>query len=210
MNLNDALNRIGQFLGLPVDALIAYAREDDIGGYHDGFPPSYWPCGSLWEAEGQALYALTRALRPAHVLELGVHVGCSTSHLRRAVQKNGYGFVLSVDKWEGAGHMVDDTLGGVGTLHYRHAEDYLLDVPDGTIGLLFEDLCHEHREVERILTLAKPKLAKGAVIVHHDSEHGAEGDEVRRGIEAAGVTDYLSMAFGGSDCGIVLYRMGAR
>lgn len=210
MNLNDALDRIAKHLGLDSAELVRYAAEDDLGGFHFDAAFRRWPQGSLWEDEGKALYALVRALMPEHMLELGVHVGASTSHLRRAVQKNGYGWVNSVDKWEGAGGMIPPELNTVGAISYCDALEYITFIAtlsSAPMNFVFEDLCHEEREVYDILTAIRPKLAKGAVIVHHDSEHGAEGEEVRRGIKRAGITDYVSLLIGDSDCGLAVYRL---
>lgn len=205
MNLDSALRMIAAYLSLSADDLLRYAAEDDLGGYHEHPIRARWPSGSLWEGEGQTLYALIRATRPAFALELGVHVGCSTSHLRRAVQKNGYGTVTSVDKWGGAGGLIPAYLSSAGVIHYRDALDFIPELPDGSVGFVFEDLCHEAREVQTVLELVRPKLAPHALIVHHDSEHGVEGEEVKRGIEGAGVTDYLSLLCGETDCGLAVY-----
>lgn len=205
VNLDSALRMIAAYLSLPADDLARYAAEDDLGGFNFDPAKRTWPQGSLWADEGQTLYALVRAIRPANVLELGVHVGCSTSHLRRAVQKNGYGTVTSVDKWGGAGSLIPAYLSTVGVIHYRDALDFIPELPDNSIGFVFEDLCHEAREVQTVLELVRPKLAPHALIVHHDSEHGVEGEEVKRGIQAFGVTSYLSLLCGETDCGLAVY-----
>lgn len=210
MQLDDALRVIATHLHLSADALSAYAAEDDTGGFHTDAAKALWPGGSLWDGEGRTLYALVRALRPFKVLELGVHAGASTTHLRRAVQKNGYGYVRSVDKWEGAGWLIPPELKTVGELYYRDALAQVrafAATPSAPIDFVFEDLCHAEREIIDLLAALRPKLAPGAVIVHHDSEHGDDGEKVRRGIEGAGITDYVSLLAGETDCGLAVYRV---
>src|SRR5258708_6162960 len=68
MNLNLALEKIGQQLGVNTNDMIAYAQEDSIGGFDLG--KGTWPMGSVWGDEGKYLYAIIRAMRPARVLEL--------------------------------------------------------------------------------------------------------------------------------------------
>lgn len=207
MNLRDALTEIAVYLKLDADDLLRYADEDEIGGYSDNALANYWPSGSLWSDEGKTLYALVRALRPFNIVELGVHAGCSTTHLRRAVQKNGYGYVLSVDKWEGAGQLIPDTLNTIGAITYDHALHYAQFLPpDMPIDFVFEDLIHERHEIHDVLTALSHRFTANTVIIHHDSEHGHDGDEVKKGIELLGVRDYLSLLCGSTDCGLAIYR----
>jgi hypothetical protein len=44
--------------------LIGYAAEDTLGGYHWDERQRQFPSGSLWQVEGQMLYALVRWLKP--------------------------------------------------------------------------------------------------------------------------------------------------
>lgn len=201
MHRNDALDAIGQFLGLDPAALAAFADEDAVGGY-----PEAWPSGSLWAVEGQTLYALVRALRPEWILELGVHYGASTSHLREALRASNGGYVTSVDKWEGAGARIPQELAPFGTLIFAEAVAMIQTLPDSSIDFCFEDCIHSTEEVYAIVTALKPKLRPGAVVVHHDSEHGDDGVKVRQGLNLAGV-DYLSCRSDPSDCGLAVWRM---
>jgi len=202
MHLHEALSAIAAQLGLDAAMLQDYAAEDTLGGY-----PEAWPCGSLWDGEGRTLYALVRALGPLNVLELGVHAGASTTHLRSAVRDNGGGRVHSIDRWEGAGHMIPDDLFAHGWLTYADALAAIADLPDNAIDFVFEDLCHGGGEVRDVIQALRPKLRPGAVVVHHDSEHGAEGIEVKRGLREAGV-EFRSYALPPSDCGLALWRAG--
>lgn len=206
MNLDTALTEIAAFLDLDADALIAYAAEDTLGGFDPDPARATFPGGSLWGVEGQALYALVRALRPQHALELGTWKGASATHILSAQQRNGYGALHSVDHWEGAGALVPDALRDWWMLTYMEAVAYIdTKLQRGKIGFVFEDCIHSESEVYAIVTALKPKLRKGAVVVHHDSEHGDDGMQIHRALDRAGV-NYRSWLIEPSDCGIAIWR----
>src|SRR3990167_10454525 len=95
MHLHSALEQIASAYSLDANALIAYAAEDLETGWDHG--EGEWPTGSIWQVEGQVLYALVRALKPARVLELGTWYGCSATHILQALEANGYGALLVLD-----------------------------------------------------------------------------------------------------------------
>lgn len=207
MEFVTALTLIADQLSLDPYTLETYALEDStIGGYHSDPKQAKWISGSLWQVEGKILYALIRTLKPMAVLELGVHVGASTTHLRAAIEANGYGYVTSIDKWEGAGAGIPARLASHGKLVFEDALTYIASLPDNTIDFVFEDLIHSESEVYDVITALRPKLRKGAVVVHHDSEHGDDGEKVRAGIRQAGVTGGKSYAIEPSDCGLGIWR----
>ena len=205
MNLDATLDGFAAFLALDPQRLKAYAAEDRLGGFNHDSRLSMFPSGSLWAVEGQTLYALIRALRPRSILELGVHRGASTAHLRTAVRCNEYGVVRSVDMWEGAGDLIPADLAGYGTLTYAHALPYIDALPDNSIEFAFEDLCHGEDEVYDVATALLPKLRAGAVVAHHDSEHPTAGDKIKAGLRRAGV-EFLSLRADPSDCGLAVWR----
>lgn len=206
MEFVTALTLIADQLSLNPVALETYANEDMIGGFHSSPQQAKWISGSLWEVEGKILYALIRALKPMSVLELGVHVGASTTHLRTAIEANGYGYVTSVDKWGGAGAGIPARLKPHGKLVFEDALTYIKSLSDNSIDFCFEDMIHSESEVYDVITALRPKLRTDAVVVHHDSEHGDDGDKVRAGIARAGVTDWKSYAIAPSDCGLGIWR----
>lgn len=208
MTLEVALTLIAAHLSLDPDDLIAYAEDDaTLGGFHHDAAQSTFPGGSLYGVEGQALYALVRALRPLHALELGVLHGASTAHLRSAIRANGHGQITSVDVWEGAGSLIPEHLWDAGKLVYDDALKVIPTLPDARVDFCYEDMIHGYDQVRDVVTALKPKLARGAVVVHHDSEHGHDGVEIKRGLADAGVTDYVSVLIDPSDCGILVYRV---
>lgn len=207
MNLDAAIETFAVHLNINAASMQTYANEDDLGGYHTDSQQRMFPVGSLWGVDGQALYALIRALKPQRILELGVRYGASTSHLRKAVAMNRTGSVLSVDIWAGAGEWIPDTLAGYGVLQFEDALTYIPMLPDNSIDFVFEDMMHEREQVKAVIELLRPKLTLNAVIVHHDSEHGDEGKSIKQGIADAGITDYASVLIEPSDCGLAAYRL---
>lgn len=206
MNRNETLTALETFLSIPEGTLIPFADEDTIGGFNFDPNASDWPVGSIWAVEGETLYALVRAFQPDTVLELGTNRGCSTSHLAAAVQRNGAGHVVAVDVWGGAGDLILPELRNVIEQRFTDALDAIASFEDGSLQFVFEDLLHGAEQVKAIIEALKPKLAPGAVVVHHDSEHGDDGVKVRSGITAAGVTSYASVLAAPSDCGLAVWR----
>ena len=82
---------------------------------------------------------------------------------------------------------------------------FINEIDDDHIDFVFEDLCHGESEVYAIVTALKPKLRAGAVVVHHDSEHGDDGAQIRRALNRAGV-NYRSWLMSPSDCGLAIWR----
>lgn len=206
MHLDDALTEIAAFLDLNPLTLIQYADEDALGGYDPDPALAAFPGGSLWAVEGKVLYALTRAQRPQHALELGTWHGASSTHILEAQARNQYGALYSVDHWEGAGTLVPERLHDWWTLTYMEAVQYIeTKLHRGKISFVFEDCIHSESEVYAIVTALKPKLRSGAVVVHHDSEHGDDGEQIRRALDRAGV-NYKSWLINPSDCGIAIWR----
>jgi hypothetical protein len=207
MNLSDTLTEIADFLALDADQLRAYADEDTLGGFHSEPSQATFPGGSLWGVEGQVLYALVRALKPREALELGTWHGASTTHLLTALKANVIPTLLdSVDVWEGAGSLVPHSLQYGWYMHYQEAVAFLKTFKGRRrlYSLAYEDCIHSEPEVYAIVTALKPKLSKGAVVVHHDSEHGDDGLKIKRGLERAGV-DYRSWLIEPSDCGLAIW-----
>lgn len=206
MILDDALCEIAAFLNLDAEALKAYAAEDTIGGFHPDAAQAAFPTGSLWRVEGQVLYALMRALQPSNALELGTLHGASTTHLLSAKLRNGHGRLRSVDWWAGAGSMVRSDLRDGWDIRHEEAVTYLKAL-DGThiYSFAYEDCIHSESEVYAIVTALRPALCKGAVVVHHDSEHGDDGDQIRRALTKAGVA-FKSWLIEPSDCGIAIWK----
>lgn len=212
MNLDTALEQIADFLDLDADTLKAYAAEDNIGGWHPHPAQATFPNGSLFGVEGQVLYALVRALQPVEVVELGTFHGASSTHLLSALDANGKGKLTGVDAGIDAGEgvaigdLIPVELRGRFAHVSKMAQDYLAGRKDSTQTFIFEDALHDVETTRDVWTLAQKKLKPGGVIMSHDAAHHIVGEAVRAGIEAAGVTDYLTVLIEPSDCGLAIWR----
>lgn len=141
--------------------------------------------------EGQILYALMCATRPAQILELGAYKGCSRTHLEAATYANKLGDITSVDIAYEADFNMD-------AAEYLRTSKTMWD-------LIFEDTNHSMELTRDIWALAVPLLNPGGIIVSHDALHFDAGVNVRAGIEAAGYVshNYLTAP---SDCGLAIWR----
>lgn len=197
--LIDTLFMMESFLGIETDSLLPFAEADNIGGYNADATKAKWHIGSIWEVEGQTLYALVRSLKPNVVVELGSFYGCSTSHIAAAVRENGIGTFTAVDK----AAMGDiSAINGVNAVR-ADAFEWLEGQKDHSIDFLFEDLFHTEEDCYRIGILAQQKLKPGGVLVAHDAAHYIVGVHVRKGYERAGLKFrvYLTEP---SDCGLMV------
>ena len=159
MNRDDALRQIAAAAGLNADELIANANEDSVGGRDTGA----WAGMSTFEAEGQVLYALIRALKPAQVVEVGVDSGGTSTHILTALDRNGEGQLYSVDINPEVGSKVPDPLRARWTLRIEDA--LTVELPDRA-DVIFEDGSHELVFTREILT--RLKTLNPRVILSHD------------------------------------------
>lgn len=211
MSLPNALAKIAARFDLPSDDLTAYATEDDHTGWDQG--AGDWPTGSLWRVEGQVLYALIRALKPATVLELGTWHGCSATHMLAALARNGHAATLtSVDnnievtgQPSVIGEMIPDPL----RERWQSVHDDILHfvtTTDQTYDFIFEDGFHDTPQVTAVWQAAQRLLNPGGFIVSHDAMHFIVGEGIRAGIAAAGVDDVLCLDVKPSDCGLAVWK----
>lgn len=215
MQFDDALNRAAVQFGLDADRLRTYAAEDDIGGWPVSLPPHVdWPGGSIWSVEGKFLYALTRALQPAAVLECGTKWGCSTSHLLAAAAHYG-GRVVSVDKGVdtdippgGYGSRIPASLRDRWTLHCPVSAQDFIDADTTPFDLAYEDTIHQYEETADILRRLKARDSI-QVIVSHDIGHPWVGHEMRQAWEAVFGAEggaWVAYCIEPSDCGLAVWK----
>ena len=196
---------LGVAIGIEGAMLEAYAAQDKHTGVDGG-----WYTGSLWTAEGRALYALTRALNVHRAVEFGTWRGCSATHIAQALadaRQDEYGVLECVDVWEGAGGDVPAELRPyIMNIHVDMCDFAEEAVEIGAkYDLIFEDGPHDAGTVGFVWARAKDLLMPGGVIVSHDALHDTAGRHVRAGIEAAGITP-VYVSIGGSDCGLAVWR----
>ena len=208
MHLHSALEQIASAYSLDANALIAYAAEDTETGWDHG--EGEWPTGSIWQVEGQVLYALVRALKPSRVVELGTWYGCSATHLLLALAVNDSGILIAVDNHvqggpQTLGEMIPHHLRGQLIFRPQSILDYLTTTDDHP-DLIFEDGMHDQPQVEAVWRAGQQCLTPGGIMISHDATHFVVGEDVRRGIEQAGISDALYLAIDPSDCGLAVWK----
>jgi predicted O-methyltransferase YrrM len=201
MNLDSALTVIAADWGFDAAELVAYAAEDNIGGY-----PEVWPTGSLWSVEGKTLYALVRALKPAYVVEFGSWKGCSGSHLAAALRWNDWGRLVCVDPYPPDIDVFAPELRSRIEIVGAKAEDWLLDNDLADYGLCLEDGYHNRSMVAQVWTAARERMPVGGVVISHDALHATSQAEVEAGMSDAVGDAWRSYLIEPSDTGLGVYR----
>lgn len=195
--LRDALSRLAAALDLPHADLVAYANEDDCGGYHTNPALQRWPAGSTWAVEGQVLYALVRAMRPSHVVEIGTFRGAAATHILAAMARNDHGHLTCCDI-TGCGDMIPSHLLSRCKMLLGRGQD-LIPTLEEPAEIVFEDASHDPTDVEQILRavlLLHPKI-----VLSHDAEHRTIGHQVREGYSRVFGNAFETMLIAPSDCG---------
>lgn len=209
-NLNAALGHLAKRFGFDFSELALYAAENTLGGYHPDQRLEQWPIGSMFGVEGQVIYSLVRALKPLNVINIGVYHGCSVAHIAAALLKNG--------NPKARVHAVDlkiiDT-----PLMPDELKPYIVEIESDGLTflegrwpakttLLFEDCLHDEQGTREMWEVMLRKANLGSLIISHDTQHHIVGQDVRNGIEGAGVNldDGLSLLIEPSDCGLFIYR----
>lgn len=205
MHLHSALAQLAERYGLDAAALIAYAAEDPHTGFQSG-----WPTGSIWQVEGQVLYSLVRALKPAAVLELGTWYGCSATHILQALADNHRGALVAVDNHiqggpAAIGDMIPDGLRGRFTYQSQDIMEYVTTT-DAQFDFIFEDGMHDRAQVATVWSAAQRILAPGGLMISHDATHFVVGADVQRGMAQAGITDAMFLSIEPADCGLAVWR----
>jgi predicted O-methyltransferase YrrM len=133
-----------------------------------------YPQATGTPGERHVLYALVRALKPRHAVEIGVLWGVSTIQLLSAMWDNNYGDLTSVDilrEIEGKrkpGHLIPNDFRKRLTLHIgMDGKDYF-SADKEPIQFLFEDASHEYDSTRAIHEASRVQLAPGALVVSHD------------------------------------------
>lgn len=208
ISLTDALTQLATLINVNLDDLIEFVSEDTLGGYHPDAALEQWPIGSMFGVEGQCLYALTRALKPLNVINIGVYHGCSVAHIAAALLKNGNpkARVYAVDLQILDMPLMPDEL-----------KPYIVEVEsDGLTflegrwpaktGLIIEDALHDYPNTKAMLETVKRKANLGALTVVHDVSHHIVGGDVKNAVVDAGIGDGIELLIELSDCGLWIWK----
>lgn len=191
--------------GLSTYSLLRFAAEDLYGGWDDG--EGEWPIGSMWSVDGRLLYAVMRTLRPAVVIEIGTHAGCSATHIGAALKANGKGRLFTIDVNPDAGAMLAPEVGGYVTRVFADGIEWLRNPPIQP-DIIFEDGWHAADDVAAIWQIALDVLSDDGLMISHDAAHWEAGERIRAGIQRAGVSDPLIVRPEPSDCGFAFWDRG--
>lgn len=209
MLLNDALAAIAADFGLDAAALTTYAAEDRMGGFNHDVNARRWPTGSMWEVEGQFLYALVRAMRPCHVVEIGSWVGCSATHILEAMAVNDAedgsgGLLTSIDVDPGAGRDIPLSLRQRWRFLRGAAQDVIPtaihSVDFGPVDIVFEDGPHDFEGTAAILAAVRDHLSP-RLVISHDGAHFLVGADIRAAHVATFGAEPKILPIAPSDCG---------
>lgn len=207
MNIYDAIIKLAGTFDLDPEDCQSFAAMDTIGGFHADPALRRWDTGSIWQVEGQVLYALIRATQPHFIVNLGVYQGCSLAHMMAAIntiQVDDPKYkptVIGVDLYRP--QSIPDGVKFLGMDALEYVEQQM---PTGKVDLLFEDLYHGVDSTRRVWMAAREKVKKGGFVISHDAAHFLVGTDVRLGILASGVLDPLILAIEPSDCGLAVWR----
>jgi hypothetical protein len=199
--LNEALNDIASALNVKGSNLAKFATEDTVGGYHAIRTLSKWPMGSLYGVEGQFLYALTRALQPDLVMEVGTWRGCSASHFLSALARSNKGYLLSVDiKMHEEG--IDIPADAENRWRFVEEDAVTFIVRERPAPqIIFEDASHDLVDTIGILMAIK-EYTKPKLLIGHDARHFAVGKDIRQAWDVVfGKGQYETTLIEPSDCG---------
>jgi predicted O-methyltransferase YrrM len=158
---------------------VAYAREID-----------------MWHSETLVLYALTRALKPRRVLEIGAFRGGSGLIFSNALEDAGDGRIVGIDP--APQFEPDDRYHGRYTLVRGTSPDAVeeaVQLLGGSVDLALIDGMHTYSAVRSDLEAVLPHMAVDSYILHHDAFHYG----INRAAEefSAAHPDVVS------DCGVV-------
>ena len=212
MILNDALLRVGEQLGINGFLLQAYAAEDTISCYDETGDTSHMP----YKADAKFLYALIRALKPRHVLEIGTNQGGSARHILEAISCNKQGHLtcVDIDTNSTLTHIpMPLRMKGQAILVYSEVEKWLKGQIEHTqrhgakldFDFIHEDGAHSIHTVQAVYQLLPDIMPKGGVIVSHDIGTGV-GNDIRLGMAKAGYTNVPGYLYEGSPCGFSVLK----
>lgn len=209
MPLSDALHAVALQLGLDPTLLILYAEEDTLPGYYDS-------TGDQWSipfaADGKFLYALIRALKPRHVLEIGTAYGGSARHILEALDRNGwrdYGMVCVDINPDARLDGIPDKLKPHVRIYHENSDYWIeremADQYRYQFDFIHEDGAHSIHNVQTVYNYLPNLMPKGGVIVSHDIATGV-GNDIRLGMRKVGYENVPEYVYEGSPCGFSVLK----
>ena len=156
---------------------------------------------SMPEIEAKFLYACIRAIKPKTALELGTHLGYSTTFIAAALEANGRGRVVTLDykQYEKSVPRVTPSYRVMPVEIDGIAFSRCLCFP---IDVIFEDGSHTEENTYQFLTNCLPHLTVGGLVVVHDVALASFGNHVTAGMVRALGDNIERVVIGDSPCGL--------
>jgi predicted O-methyltransferase YrrM len=181
------LRRSAGLIHLDVDSFVAALTGDSARGYRCEFDAallelesrlSHQNYEAFWNLENESawsLYALTRNLRPQHILETGVANGVSTYFLLQALRHNGTGVLHSIDTKSDVGRLLTKAERADWDLQVlssafprRSASKIFTSLPP--LDLFIHDSNHSYAWMRHEFTLAALAMRPGGIIASDDCD----------------------------------------
>lgn len=123
--------------------------------------------------EAELLYICVRLIKPAFVVETGVGAGYSTAHILKALKRNNFGMLYSIDFFEDnetCGWIIPDHLKNRWRLIKGSSGDHLNPLLSqlGLIDIFIHDSEHSYENMISEFRTVWHHLKKGGIFIAHD------------------------------------------
>lgn len=125
------------------------------------------PYGSIGLLACSHIYAIVRERQPNFIIETGIGRGATTTFILAALQKNGKGKLISIDKGSDTGQLVVNGLKMNWDRKIGKTSDVLPTI-DQPIDIFLHDSLHTYENMSFEFEWANQHLPEGGLILSHD------------------------------------------
>lgn len=125
-------------------------------------------CSSIGLLACEYIYSTIRRVKPKIVMETGIDRGTSTTYILLALQKNGYGKLISVDKDVDVGQLVPSELKIFWEQKVGKTCDILPTLNINDIDIFLHDSLHTYDNMLFEYRWAYPRLKDSGLLLSHD------------------------------------------
>lgn len=162
MNLNFHQDRITP-KSKYVEQLLTSRRVSKVGKWEK---KKYGPVTDVF---GNILYAVVKSMEPTLVVETGVGMGVSTVYILSALKSIGQGKLISIDRGEDAGILVEPELKNNWEFLHGDTCDILPTLDVDQFDIFFHDTDHTYKNMMFEFEWAYPRLRKGGLLMAHNT-----------------------------------------
>lgn len=202
LSVSDACSFVANLLKIPTEELALYYRTfDQTTRPAPNIDPQGW---SMPVCEAAMLYAITRAMRPKTILELGTHVGYSASCMLDALERNGSGRIVTLDVKQqvAAGSRLATSYRVFPLTSDGVAFSKQIAFP---IDMIFEDGGHTVEGTSEFLRNCLPHLKSGGIVISHDVAYPGLSEAVTEGLRLSLGDTVERILIENSSCGLGLW-----